>query len=197
VKALVNEFGCTCLYVKELLHTQAIHTVFGQARRSTPCILVLEDLDVLAKDELRSALLDELDGFAANTGIVALATTNHPEKLDAALLHRPSRFDRTYTFDLPDLAAREAFLRRWNASLQPALQLHDDAIPHFADQTEGFSFAYLKELVVSATMCWIDAREHGAMAECMGEQLAILRGQIAAKPAARSVVRAAKGRQTN
>lgn len=183
VKALVNEFDVTCLYVKELPNTSAIHAVFGQARRSSPCLLVLEDIDTLGKPELRSALLNELDGFAANAGIVTLATTNHAEKLDAALLHRPSRFDRTYTFNLPGLAERDAYLRRWSESLQPSMQLRAETIPHFAGQTGSFSFAYLKELTVSATMHWIESREHGAMAECLGAQLAVLRAQMSSKPA--------------
>ena len=79
-----------------------LHSPGVQARRKTaPCILVLEDLDSLINANNRSFFLNELDGFAANTGVVALATTNHPERLDASILDRPSRFDRKYHFDIP------------------------------------------------------------------------------------------------
>jgi len=49
---------------------------------------------------------NELDGFETNTGVVILATTNHPDRLDPAILDRPSRFDRKYYFDLPAEAER-------------------------------------------------------------------------------------------
>jgi SpoVK/Ycf46/Vps4 family AAA+-type ATPase len=45
-----------------------------------------------------------------NTGVVVLATTNHPENLDTAILDRPSRFDRKYNFDLPAEAERLAYI---------------------------------------------------------------------------------------
>ena len=64
--------------------------VFARARRSAPCLVVLEDLDSLIKDENRAFLLNELDGFADNEGVVVIASTNHPEKLDPAILDRPS-----------------------------------------------------------------------------------------------------------
>jgi ATP-dependent Zn protease len=179
--------------VKELPNTEAIHAVFSQARRSAPCVLVLEDVDTLAKPGMRSALLNELDGFAANTGIVTLATTNHPEKLVAALLQRPRRFDRTYRFALPALAEREAYLRRWSGSLRPDMRLSEEAIAWLAGQTDGFSFAYLKELAVSATMRWVESCDAGALAACLQEQLAILQEQLRAKPAA-AVAEGKRGR---
>lgn len=37
-------------------------------------------------------LLSEMDGFAANTGVILLSATNRPEVLDPALL-RPGKFD--------------------------------------------------------------------------------------------------------
>lgn len=76
----------------------------------------------------RSFFLNELDGFATNVGIVALATTNHPERLDPSILDRPSRFDRKYPFELPVMAERQSYIELWNTSLKPALRLSDDAL---------------------------------------------------------------------
>ena len=59
-----------CLYIKSL---NGIQQVFDRARRTSPCILVIEDLDLQLHPQLRSAFLNELDGFAANIGIVTLA----------------------------------------------------------------------------------------------------------------------------
>src|SRR5690349_12665 len=75
--------------------------VFKRARMKPPCVIVLEDLDSMIDNKNRSFFLNELDGFHSNTGVVVLATTNHPEKLDSSILDRPSRFDRKYYFQLP------------------------------------------------------------------------------------------------
>ncbi len=45
------------------------------------------------REQTLDALLVEMDGFEANTGVILLAATNRPEVLDRALL-RPGRFDR-------------------------------------------------------------------------------------------------------
>lgn len=111
VKGIAKALGKPCLYVRNMAYDHAIGQMFAQARRSAPCLLVLEDLDSLVKNEHRSLLLNELDGFAANTGIVTLATTNHPERLDPALIERPSRFDRKYLDRRPAAAARRMIPR--------------------------------------------------------------------------------------
>lgn len=46
-----------------------------------------------------SGLLNVIDGVVAKEGRILIMTTNHPEKLDAALL-RPGRVDKTVTFGL-------------------------------------------------------------------------------------------------
>lgn len=182
VKALINALGKPSLYVQSLDRGEhSIREVFAQARRSAPCILVLEDLDALVKPEQRSVLLNEMDGFAANTGIVTLATTNHPEKLDPALIDRPSRFDRKYHFGLPALADRRAYIAHWNGTLQPALRASEAAIDRIAERTEGFSYAYLKELFLSATMRWLVLAMPGAMDLVLDEQLDVLRAQMGSK----------------
>lgn len=184
VKALINALDQPCLYVKSFATEQgtsdqhSIRSVFEQAREVTPCILVLEDLDALVHDRNRSFFLNELDGFAANVGIVTLATTNHPERLDPAIINRPSRFDRKYHFPLPAYAERRTYLEMWNATLQAELRLSEAGMGNVATLTEGFSFAYLKELIISATMGWIATLEAGAMDQVMAAQADLLHEQM-------------------
>lgn len=182
VKALINALGQDCLYVKsfraQVPDEYNIHSVFARARMSAPCVLVLEDLDSLITNRNRSFFLNELDGFAGNDGILTLATTNHPERLDPAVVDRPSRFDRKYPFDLPTLEERKVYVKMWNDTLQPELRLSDAGILDIAAGTDEFSFAYLKELFISATMRWINA-PGGAMDAIMPEQVETLRGQMA------------------
>ena len=183
VKALINRLRQPCLYIKSFKHQYStehenIRQVFARARRTTPCLVVLEDLDSLVEGKNRSFFLNELDGFAANTGVVILATTNHPEKLDPAILDRPSRFDRKYYFELPGAAERAAYLAAWNERLQPELRLSDPALEIVAGQTEGFSFAYLKELFLSSMMQWIAAPQADAMDAVTLERAAVLRAQM-------------------
>ncbi|HZU13795.1 MAG TPA: ATP-binding protein [Chloroflexota bacterium] len=155
VKALINDLGRRCIYVKNFGHPMGIHFVFERARQIAPCLLVLEDLDSLIDEHTRAYFLNELDGFAANEGILTLATCNHPERLDPAILDRPSRFDRKYPFDLPGEDERRRYIALWNERLRPPLRLSPDAVPAMAAATEGFSFAYLKELFLSSMMRWI------------------------------------------
>jgi len=183
VKALINALEQPCLYVKSFnaqysTDEHNIHQVFDRARQSAPCVLVLEDLDSLLTSRNRSFFLNELDGFASNAGIITLATTNHPERLDLSILDRPSRFDRKYHFDLPSQPERQAYIALWNASLQADLRLSDEIIAHLAELTGDFSFAYLKELFLSAMMRWIATRQPGMMGNIMEGQIAALREQM-------------------
>jgi ATP-dependent 26S proteasome regulatory subunit len=125
--------------------------------------------------------LNELDGFAANTGVVVLATTNHPEKLDPAILDRPSRFDRKYYFNLPAPAERLAYVVSWNHSLDQALRLSEQSVRQIVEVTDGFSFAYLKELFLSSMMQWIAERGGGRMDAVMLNRAKVLREQMSGK----------------
>ncbi|MDQ2730161.1 MAG: AAA family ATPase [Armatimonadota bacterium] len=158
-----------------------IHNVFRQARETIPCILILEDLDSLIDGKNRSFFLNELDGFAANTGVVVLATTNHPERLDPAILDRPSRFDRKYHFQDPGPEDRLAYLSLWNGSLEAELRLSEGGLPQIAEATDGFSFAYLKELFLSSMMHWINAIGQEPMDAVMLVQAKTLREQMSSQ----------------
>jgi hypothetical protein len=187
VKALINELGRPCLYVKGFKSEYAteqenIGAVFARARTSAPCLMVLEDLDAMIDDANRSFFLNELDGFETNTGLVVLATTNHADRLDPAILNRPSRFDRKYYFDLPSAVERRAYIDAWNnprlaigqtgwpgGQLQAELRISDRAAAEVVQKTENFSFAYLKELFVSSTMQWTATRQ-GVIDPSAGDQ---------------------------
>lgn len=183
VMALINALDKSCLYVKSFSSQHAddhhnIRTVFVQARETAPCILVLEDLDSLITDHNRSFFLNELDGFAANTGVVTIASTNYPERLDPAIMARPSRFDRKYHFGLPGAEERLAYLELWGAGLDDAMRPGSSAVAQVAAETAGFSFAYLKELLVASTVRWAERQEAGTMDQIMLVELAALRDQM-------------------
>ena len=184
IKALINATSHPCLYIKTFdsdcwEEKTGVRRVFERARAASPCLLVLEDLDSLVSAENRSFFLNEMDGFAENAGILTIATTNHPDKLDPAILDRPSRFDRKYHFGLPARPERLAYIGRWDRSLDPEARLTPEAEAEAADRTDGFSFAYLKELCLSSLMAWVAAPGPTAMDAILLEQVASLREQMA------------------
>jgi hypothetical protein len=111
-------------------------------------ILVLEDLDSLTSEckLTRAAFLSMLDGLRPKESVLVLASTNNPQDIDPALVHRPSRFDRVWHFDLPDQELRHKYLRQ-------AFTLTDQEIlVSLAKRTQGWSFAYLNELRATAAI---------------------------------------------
>ena len=182
VRALVKELGIPILYVQSLSHPhytpeQLWSRVFSRARKLKPCVLVLEDLDSLVDNNSRSFFLNQLDGFEKNHGMIILATTNYPEKIDSAIVDRPSRFDRKYHFDLPTTHERRRFLETWQERLAAETGWKAGSLDDSAESTEGFSFAYLKELVISTVMQWM-YNEKLDFGSVMLEQVAVLAKQL-------------------
>jgi DNA replication protein DnaC len=183
LKALINQLGKPCLYIRSFksedeTEEENMSEVFKRARMAAPCVLVLEDLDSMIDNHNRAFFLNELDGFHSNTGVVVLATTNHPEKLDASILDRPSRFDRKYYFQLPADAERRAYIARWNCELQPEMRVTEKSVARVVRETQGFSFAYLKELFVTSMVQWLSSGGAARMDEVLIGQTALLRQQM-------------------
>jgi hypothetical protein len=185
LKALINQLAKPCLYIRTFksecdTEQENMSAVFKRARMTSPCLLVLEDLDSMIDNNNRSFLLNEIDGFEPNNGILVLATTNHPERLDSAILDRPSRFDRKYYFELPGGPERYAYVMKWNLDLQAEMQVKD-AGAAVVKGTEGFSFAYLKELFVASMVQWVNLGGKKPMDEVILAQTRLLRSQMNSK----------------
>lgn len=181
LKALINQLAKPCIYVRNFLDADDIAEVFKHARMVAPCLVVLEDLDAMINNQNRAFFLNELDGFRVNTGVVVLATTNHPEKLDAAILDRPSRFDRKYYFTLPLDCERLSYIRKWNDELQPEMRVTEAVATEIVSRTEGFSFAYLKELLVASMMEWASGGGSASMNDVILVQIELLLSQLSKK----------------
>lgn len=110
-----------------------------------PIIAVLEDVDEIVREHSEHSLLAMLDGEHQIDNVVYVATTNHPERLGARIVNRPSRFDERIKIGMPSAAARLAYLRKACGSL-------DIPLDQWVADTEGLSIAHLRELVV-AVVC--------------------------------------------
>lgn len=163
IKALISSLyarpdAIPSLYVKSFEACNgpqySIRSIFSQARRSAPCLLIFEDLDSLVTDKTRSYFLNEVDGLESNDGILMIGSTNHLDRLDPAISKRPSRFDRKYHFKLPGEQERVAYAAFWKKKLAKnhKIEFPMELCSIIGELAEGFSFAYLKELFVTALL---------------------------------------------
>lgn len=120
---------------------------FRKIEPNRPLVVILEDLDALTGEDkyITSKLLNILDGIKQIDGVVYLASTNYPEKLEERISNRPSRFDRRYRIDPPTSEIRKSYLE---------FKLNEDDLKgldmkKWIKDSEGFSLAHLKELVIS------------------------------------------------
>jgi len=145
-----------------------VRDLFQQAKAKSPCIVFIDELDAIGRqrgvhvgavnderEQTLNQLLVEMDGFAANAGVIVLAATNRPDVLDRALL-RPGRFDRQVVVDAPDIDGREAILRVHTRGKPLAKEVD---LRRIAQATPGFSGADLANAVNEAAL--LAARRHG------------------------------------
>ena len=177
-----------------------VRDLFKQAKEHAPCIIFIDELDAIGRqrgvhvgavnderEQTLNALLVEMDGFEANTGVIILAATNRPEVLDRALL-RPGRFDRQVVLDIPDIKGREEILKV-HAKGKPLAE--DVSLSVLARRTPGFTGADLANtLNEAALLAARRGKKEIAMSEC---EEAIER--VIAGPERRSRIMSEKERQ--
>jgi transitional endoplasmic reticulum ATPase len=162
------------LYSKWLGESEkALREVFKKARRAAPCLLFFDTIDAVAPrlgpdktgaqygadvhQRILSQLLREIDNLRDVKGVILLAATNHPERVEPALL-RSGRFDYVVQFARPDAADRAAILRLCCRRIPLAT---DVTIEDLARRTEGFTGADVESLCKKATLLAIAELQNG------------------------------------
>jgi transitional endoplasmic reticulum ATPase len=173
------------LYSKWLGESErALREVFKKARRAAPCILFFDTIDAIAPrfgtdqfgtdiyQRILSQLLREIDNLRDVKGVILLAATNRPERIEPALL-RSGRFDYILPFAKPGVADREAIMRLCcqRVPLAPDVDFAD-----FAARTEGFTGADIESLCKKATLSAIAEFQDGTRAA----PLVVLRSDLMA-----------------
>ena len=122
--ALATESGANIIMVKgpEVLSKwvgeseKAIRDIFRKAKAASPCIVVLDELDSIARpragageesgagERVLSQLLTEMEDVGP-TGVIIVGITNRPDLVDTSLL-RPGRLDLITYIPPPDEASR-------------------------------------------------------------------------------------------
>jgi hypothetical protein len=82
---------------------------------------------------------------------------------------------------LPGEPERLAYIAKWNSELQPELRVSETVAAAIVGQTEGFSFAYLKELFVSSMVQWMSGSGQTSMDDVIAAQVTSLRSQMNGK----------------
>jgi ATP-dependent Clp protease adapter protein ClpS len=139
-----------------LIITAAQVTLLAQymslARLLQPAMVVIEDVDLIARDRdqmgpceesLLNALLNEMDGLKEDADILFILTTNRPDQLEGALANRPGRIDQAIEVPLPDDIGRAKLVELYGRGLP----LGDAVVDEAARRTKGVSAAFIKELM--------------------------------------------------
>jgi ATP-dependent 26S proteasome regulatory subunit len=120
------------------------------ARLVEPAIIILEDVDIIARERGSSGsemalnkLLNEMDGLKEDADLIFLLTTNRPNDLEEAIRNRPGRIDQAIEFPKPDLAGRTKLAQLYSCGIE----LSASEAEAIAARTEGASAAFIKELL--------------------------------------------------
>ncbi|KZO91609.1 AAA-domain-containing protein [Calocera viscosa TUFC12733] len=154
----------------------ALRQIFERAKKESPCVIVLDELDALCprreegsgevEKRVVATLLTLMDGMTGDregASVIVVGTTNRVNAIDPAL-RRPGRFDREVEIGIPDVAARLAILRVLLEKLPHSLD--DAALQALAGRTHGYVGADLAALVRDAGALaihrWLDASKPSA-----------------------------------
>lgn len=116
IKIVPDDLACTWIHGTQ----QKIGEVFREAEKKAPVLLFFDEFDAMvphrSADEGNQYINGEVNEFlcmlnnASDRGIYVLAATNHPERIDKAVL-RTGRIDEMIYIDMPDNDARKNLFR--------------------------------------------------------------------------------------
>ena len=163
-----------------------VRDLFEQAKKTSPTIVFIDEIDAVGRqrgtglggghderEQTLNQLLVEMDGFAANEGVVVLAATNRADVLDPALLG-PGRFDRQIYVGLPDIKGREEILKVHSKGKPLA---EDVDLARLARGTAGFTGADLENLInEGALLAARKERSYITMADLKEAEIKVIAG---------------------
>jgi transitional endoplasmic reticulum ATPase len=170
-KALATESNANIIVVRgpEVLSKwvgeseKAIREIFRKAKASSPCIVVFDEMDSLARprgqddmsgnERVLSQMLTEMDD-SGSAGVVIIGITNRPDLIDTSLL-RPGRLDLIVYVGPPDEKARLEILRIISQPMPLAADINLEGI---ALSTKNFSGADLVSLCREAAVNAMQSR---------------------------------------
>lgn len=136
---------------------KAIREIFRKAKSSSPCVIVFDELDSLARprgqddisgnERVLSQLLTEMDD-SGSSGIIIIGITSRPDLIDTSLI-RPGRLDLIVYVESPDEKARNEIIRKLTSEMPLA---KDVDLAQIAARTKGFSGADLVALCREAAI---------------------------------------------
>merc|ERR1719237_1689325 len=147
-----------------------VRDMFALARKNSPCILFIDEIDAVGRKRGRSApgggnseaentlnqLLVEMDGFnTAQSNVIVIGATNRVDILDSAHL-RPGRFDRQIYVPAPDIKGRSSIFKVHLGGLKTDMD-KDELAKKLAALTPGFTGADIANVCNEAAL--IAARE--------------------------------------
>lgn len=143
---------------------QKVRELFERARESAPCLLFLDELDIVAPargagsngdqftQEIVGQLLQEMDGVKAHSqSVFVLAATNRIDQVDSAVL---SRFPKRVEIPIPDEKARQQLLQ---------VMLHLKPVAFDIGEVSGFLAKHGVGMSGRDLRNWIDHAELNAV----------------------------------
>jgi len=161
VRWITTELAETTVFVLTAGSLGALGPICRLARELAPSLLVLEDVDLVARERtmrgqggpLLFELLNELDGMADDANVAVVLTSNRAELLEPALAARPGRVDLAVEIPLPDADCRRRLFDLYARGM--TLELSDpDAV---IKRTNGVTASFFRELLRQAML---EAVEH-------------------------------------
>lgn len=136
---------------------KAIREIFRKAKSSSPCVIVFDELDSLARprgqddisgnERVLSQLLTEMDD-SGSAGVIIVGITNRPDLIDTSLI-RPGRLDLIVYIESPDENARLEIIKKLTSEMPLSENVN---LAEVAKRTKGFSGADLEALCREAAV---------------------------------------------
>jgi len=157
IDAIIAEGNCTVLFADFIMLHKKMDMIFSIARKYAPTILIMEDIDALGITGQRgqrgdgaglSTLLNHMDGIKSNNGVITVATSNHAELLDWALIARPGRFDVRIDYSYPNHTILNGIFRM---KMKPyPHEKNIDLEKIVAQMPTGFTGSHIQDIVNQA-----------------------------------------------